>query len=153
LYTVVEFLVNLACWKEKPFGKLIAENGPIAPASPRGFWPNRAQSLAGHKALRTQAGEHRLVFGEENRNLHRPHPFTHPSLTPSTPLLPASTLSAGECKVNRRMGMSCNPHAPRLKPKMASLYFWWPSRAARCVAMVEPPVSYSKFTVPTASPS
>jgi hypothetical protein len=56
-----------------------------------------------------------------------------------TPLLPASTLSAGESKVSggesevsRRVGLPRSSRAPRSKPKMASLYFWWPSRDSPC---------------------
>jgi hypothetical protein len=53
--------------------------------------------------------------------------------------------------MSRRMGLLRNLYAPRSKPKMASLYFWWPSRATCCVAMVELPGFYLKSTVPTAS--
>jgi hypothetical protein len=43
--------------------------------------------------------------------------------------------------VSRRVGLPHNPRVDRSKPKMASLYFWWPSQNSCRVAMVEPPVS------------
>ena len=70
---------------------------------------------------------------------------------PPTPLLPALTLSAGEYRVSG--GELKVSRARRPKPKMASLYFWWPSQDSCRVAMVEPPVSYSysESTVPAAA--
>jgi hypothetical protein len=77
---------------------------------------------------------------KNHRNLPRSHFPLTPRFTPSTPLLPALTLSAGES--SRWVGLPHNPHARRSKgPRMASLYFWWPPRDPCCVAMVKPPVS------------
>lgn len=51
------------------------------------------------------------------------------SLTHATPLLPALTLSecsvsGGEQKESRRVRLPRSSHAPRLMPKLTSLYFW-----------------------------
>ena len=86
-----------------------------------------------------------------NRNLPRAHLPLTPHSTPSTPLLPPLTLSAGESKVSRMDWWAClatHTLLARKGPKMASLYFWWPPRDSCCVAMVEPPVSYLESTVP-----
>jgi hypothetical protein len=40
--------------------------------------------------------------------------------------------------VSRQMGLPRNPRARRPKPKMGSLYFWWPSQGSCRAAMVEP---------------
>jgi hypothetical protein len=76
---------------------------------------------------------------------------------PPTSRLPALTLSAGEykasggeLKVSQQVGLphNLNPLARRSKPKMASLYFWWPSQDSCRIAMVEPPLSsYLESTV------
>jgi hypothetical protein len=67
-----------------------------------------------------------VLAGKKYRNLHRAH-FHSP---PLTPLLPAPALSAGEykvsgdeLKVSGSVGLPCNPHAHRSKPKMASPLF------------------------------
>ena len=41
---------------------------------------------------------------------------------PPPPLLPAPTLSAGESKVSRRLGLPRSSRAPRSKPKTASIF-------------------------------
>jgi hypothetical protein len=63
----------------------------------------------------------------------------------------STRVSEGESKVSRQGGLPRNPRARRSKPKMASLYFWWPSEDSCCVTMVEPPVSYLESAVPTAA--
>jgi hypothetical protein len=53
--------------------------------------------------------------------------------------------------MRRRVGLPYISHAPRSKPKLASLYFWWPSKHFYYIAILEPPVSYLDSTVTAAA--
>ena len=45
-------------------------------------------------------------------------------------------MSGGELKVGRQVGLPRNPRARRLKLKMGSLYFWWPSQGYKTQKMM-----------------
>ena len=74
----------------------------------------------------------------------------HHSLTLFDAALLTPTLSARELKVSRRVDLPRNPSAPRSKPKVGSINFWWPSQDSCDVAMVEPLASYLESMVPAA---
>ena len=56
--------------------------------------------VASRIVLALPGAEADFLAAKENRNLPRAHFPLTPHSTPSTPLLPALTLSAGECKVS-----------------------------------------------------
>jgi hypothetical protein len=71
---------------------------------------------------------------------------------PPTPLLPPPTLSAGESKVSRRVGLPRSFTRSSLKARNGlPLFLVAFSILPFCVAMVEPPVSYLEAPVPAAA--